>query len=1266
MDRTKQIALILEVLVLSLFTTFAFATWEEPTLAPPGGNVSVPINVGGDGQTKSGAFTVQGDFTAPVFYDDTDTNYYINPSGDSIFSGNLTIGGWVSSTQLCIGDDCQTDWSEVGTSYWILSGTDLYASSTSYNIGIGTTNPSEKLEIGGNFAASGTGVFGTTTRDADNVVRVLANDTHKAGFEAYGSLQGTGYSYVGQSALYGGGMFYNGDGTPAFATGEAADRISFYRNNNGTTEVVFSYPHNSNTVTFRGQIDMGSNKITGLASPGSDSDAASKSYVDSTVGGGEVATATAATNALACSLDGTCEVITIDSGQGQTEVYLMDQNVQTSNAVTFTTIDTGQGANELYDMDQNVLTTSSTTFVGITITGSGSSFSQPVVVGTPTGDTHAATKSYVDSGIALATSTQYWTLDSSDLYPNDISYNVGVGTATPTANLEVYGGGDVFKVSTSSQELFTVSDTQISSKVPHSFTSAGDVALSYDLQFTNTTASYIKSYAPLYINAGDPNQNHDLTLKGSNLGEVIVDDDLYVSDSLEVIGSGSSFTQPLTVGSPTGDSHAATKNYVDSTVTGGEVATATAATNAMACSLDGTCEVITIDSGQGQTEVYLMDQNVQTTSSTTFAGITITGSGSSFTQPVTVGSPTADSHAATRSYVDSSIVSGIGTATSTQYWTLSGTDLYPDSTDYNVGIGTTDPGAKLDVQGVISGASQRGYRGDWNLDVTSEGFDFTFGRVPENLKHMMVIRLEQTDLEALIHVKINSNDLGVVDGTNAVREWNEFKVDDAYINTLSDNTIRIEHDGGAADWGHIWSVIFEPNFIAYDENGYVGIGTTTPAYGLDVWGTGSFTQPVIVGAPTGDSHAATRSYVDSSITSGIGTATSTQYWTLSGTDLYPDSTTYNVGIGTTDPGVYKLKVDGTFDATTITQGGTAVSLSGHSHAASDVTSGEFAEARVTKIDSKDTRATNPDPQDYTSSMQTDFKANTSDGLSDGSSYHGVISYRPYGATVDWSGGPMHQLGLTANKNLWIRSSTGDTSWGTWYQIARDEMTNDFAFMGDVGIGTTTPAYGLDVWGTGHFTQPVIVGAPTASSHAATKNYVDSAVTVGEVATATVAINSMACSADGTCEMQGADLQGGDITGVDKLTVTTIDPVYTFNDKEYATYVSSLAGGVREEYVGKGNLSSEISGQYEYVVDFDNLEEGSDLWLWGKVIDFSKENIEVLATPYGQLANIYYIIQENKIIFRGDNPVEFSYRLLGRRHDWKDWPTLITEEDDGQE
>lgn len=56
---------------------------------------------------------------------------------------------------------------------------------------------------------------------------------------------------------------------------------------------------------------------------------------------------------------------TLNTGQGANELFDMDQNVQTTDAVVFSTVDTGQGVNELYDMNQNVLTSSDVVFNSI-------------------------------------------------------------------------------------------------------------------------------------------------------------------------------------------------------------------------------------------------------------------------------------------------------------------------------------------------------------------------------------------------------------------------------------------------------------------------------------------------------------------------------------------------------------------------------------------------------------------------------------------------------------------------------------------------------------------------------------------------------------------------------------------------------------------------------------------------------------------------------------------------------------------------------------
>jgi len=79
--------------------------------------------------------------------------------------------------------------------------------------------------------------------------------------------------------------------------------------------------------------------------------------------------------------------------------------------------------------------------------------------------------------------------------------------------------------------------------------------------------------------------------------------------------------------------------------------------------------------------------------------------------------------------------------------------------------------------------------------------------------------------------------------------------------------------------------------------------------------------------------------------------------------------------------------------------------------------------------------------------------------------------------------------------------------------------------------------------------------------------------------------------------------------------------------------------------------------YENTLDFAKIEAGSDLWVWRKVVDFNRDNVEVLITPYGSFASTYYLVGDNKIIFRSSAPVEVSYRLIGKRFDWRLWPTF---------
>jgi hypothetical protein len=113
---------------------------------------------------------------------------------------------------------------------------------------------------------------------------------------------------------------------------------------------------------------------------------------------------------------------TINTGQGATEVYLMNQDVQTTDAVTFVTVNTGHGDNELYAMDQAVRTTDSVTFGSLNLTygltSASSTFDNLTINSTTTSGTLA--------------------VGTSNLYVSE-NGNVGIGTTTPAAALEVAG-----------------------------------------------------------------------------------------------------------------------------------------------------------------------------------------------------------------------------------------------------------------------------------------------------------------------------------------------------------------------------------------------------------------------------------------------------------------------------------------------------------------------------------------------------------------------------------------------------------------------------------------------------------------------------------------------------------------------------------------------------------------------------------------------------------------------------------------------------------
>ena len=83
--------------------------------------------------------------------------------------------------------------------------------------------------------------------------------------------------------------------------------------------------------------------------------------------------------------------------------------------------------------------------------------------------------------------------------------------------------GNILSIEDNGTDLFTISQSAITSALPHSFTAAGDVTVAYDLVLSNQTSSVIESYGPLTVRAGESFESNNLTLQTYNAGDVIID-----------------------------------------------------------------------------------------------------------------------------------------------------------------------------------------------------------------------------------------------------------------------------------------------------------------------------------------------------------------------------------------------------------------------------------------------------------------------------------------------------------------------------------------------------------------------------------------------------------------------------------------------------------------------------------------------------------------------------------------------------------------------
>jgi len=172
--------------------------------------------------------------------------------------------------------------------------------------------------------------------------------------------------------------------------------------------------------------------------------------------------------------------------------------------------------------------------------------------------------------------------------------------------------------------------------------------------------------------------------------------------------------------------------------------------------------------------------------------------------------------------------------------------------------------------------------------------------------------------------------------------------------------------------------------------------------------------------------------------------------------------------------------------------------------------------------------------------------------------------------------------------------------GGWYGPAYTGQTYAPAgvFMdGNVGIGTATPQYTLDVNGTGNFSG--------------------------------------------------------------KLTANTIDPLYTIGGTNYATYVPGMTGE-KEETAGTIDLQKNADGTYSYAMNFAGAAKGSDLWLFAQATNLANtmDQLIVSLTPSFD-GTVWYTknATADTLTIHAAAAGEVSYTLTAPRFDAAQWPNL---------
>ena len=489
------------------------------------------------------------------------------------------------------------------------------------------------------------------------------------------------------------------------------------------------------------------------------------------------------------------------------------------------------------------------------------------------------TKGYLDSSLSSTTANIVTQIATSSLWQgsltgaiyNNNSGNVGIGTTNPQEKLDVVGNikstGTVKAYDTASGYLFSLAPGGNGPRLqlgtlasPSSYFEIGAWGSINNFDSKTRDLKLFNAGGSIFLQNSSGNVGIGTTTPGSLLS---VGNNLGLTAGGAIYGATS--TRYLDLTGVLGDSLAVTGNLHS---TAGELKIDGTGNSYVMGNLgigttNPTLGRVQIDTAASSTWLYLENASEKEFYTKFFNNGTQNGSLTPFTK-IAMGHSAFGDNASINFYRGGGTSGGF-----LAFTTNNDTERMRIDASGNVGIGTTTPGAKLDVNGVLRLSSASGY-----ADISSANTGSIYFQPANGLTYFNGV------------------------GKNNRFFAYDYTVDSSTYLGLSAHQLYLQTAG-------VQKVSINDSGNSFFNGGNVGIGSTTPNFKFVVNGDASFSGYQIhnVGAPATGTDVANRNYVDSVIAPAATTTVGLQsgFWTTgAGSSIY-NNNTGNVGIGTTAP-----------------------------------------------------------------------------------------------------------------------------------------------------------------------------------------------------------------------------------------------------------------------------------------------------------------------------------------------------------------------------